>query len=116
MKIVMRFKGHALKAELNNTEAGNAFYARLPLTLALEDYASNEKIAYLEPKLRLSGNASHHAKKGDITYYAPWGNLALFYKDFGHASGLVSLGHFIDDVSLLAKYKHVTVEIVAGDS
>lgn len=29
---------------------------------------------------------------GDITYYSPWGNLALFYRDFGHASGLVRLG------------------------
>ncbi|ELZ92649.1 cyclophilin-like fold protein [Haloferax sulfurifontis] len=30
---------------------------------------------------------------GDITYYAPWGNLAIFYREFGYASGLVKLGH-----------------------
>ncbi|CQR50596.1 MULTISPECIES: cyclophilin-like fold protein [Haloferax] len=30
---------------------------------------------------------------GDITYYAPWGNLAVFYREFGYASGLVKLGH-----------------------
>ena len=29
---------------------------------------------------------------GDITYYAPWGNLAIFYKDFGYAKGLAKLG------------------------
>ena len=29
---------------------------------------------------------------GDITYYAPWGNLAIFYKDFGYSRGLVILG------------------------
>jgi hypothetical protein len=30
---------------------------------------------------------------GDITYYAPWGNLAIFYRDFGYSPGLVRLGH-----------------------
>jgi Cyclophilin-like family len=29
---------------------------------------------------------------GDIAYYAPWGNLALFYKDFGYSNGLITLG------------------------
>lgn len=116
MKIVMRFEGYELKAQLNTSLTAKAFYARLPLTLVLEDYASNEKIAYLEPALSVSGSASHYARKGDITYYAPWGNLALFYKDFGQAPGLVSLGCFVDDVSVLAKHKQLTVEIVAGDS
>lgn len=25
-----------------------------------------------------------------ITYYAPWGNLAIFYRDFGYSAGLVN--------------------------
>jgi hypothetical protein len=29
---------------------------------------------------------------GDIAYYAPWGNLAIFSKDFGYSRGLVKLG------------------------
>jgi hypothetical protein len=29
---------------------------------------------------------------GDITYYAPWGNLAIFYKDFSYSAGLIKLG------------------------
>lgn len=28
---------------------------------------------------------------GDIALYAPWGNLAIFYKDFGYARGLIVL-------------------------
>jgi hypothetical protein len=31
---------------------------------------------------------------GDITYYAPWGNLAIFYWDFGYSTGLIKLGRF----------------------
>jgi hypothetical protein len=29
---------------------------------------------------------------GDIAYYAPWGNLAIYYKDFGYSNGLIILG------------------------
>ena len=38
---------------------------------------------------------------GDITYYAPWGNLAIFYKDFGYAKGLVKLGSFDSGIEAL---------------
>jgi len=29
---------------------------------------------------------------GTLAYYAPWGNLAFFYKDFGYSRGLIFLG------------------------
>ena len=29
---------------------------------------------------------------GDIAYYSPWGNLAIFYRDFRYSSGLIKLG------------------------
>ena len=29
---------------------------------------------------------------GDIAYYAPWGNLAIFYRDFPYSPGLIKLG------------------------
>ncbi len=29
---------------------------------------------------------------GDTAYYAPRGNLAIYYRDFGYSSGLVKLG------------------------
>ncbi|WP_156468734.1 cyclophilin-like fold protein [Cephaloticoccus capnophilus] len=29
---------------------------------------------------------------GSVAYYAPWGNLSLFYKDFGYSRGLILLG------------------------
>jgi hypothetical protein len=29
---------------------------------------------------------------GDFTYYSPWGNLAIFYRDFGYADGLIIMG------------------------
>lgn len=71
------------------------FIKQLPLTLTLKDYDSTEKIADLPNKLTTQ-NAPHGyaGKAGDLTYYAPWGNLAFFYKDshVGYAKGLIFLG------------------------
>lgn len=38
----------------------------------------------------------------DITYYVPWGNLAIFYRDVGYAVGLVRLGRFDAGVEALS--------------
>jgi hypothetical protein len=40
---------------------------------------------------------AHPKLAGDITYYALWGNLAIFYRDFGYSNGLVILGRMDDD-------------------
>ncbi|GAB7216701.1 cyclophilin-like fold protein [Dickeya oryzae] len=55
----------------------------LPLTLKLEDYAGTEKIAYLPRKLTTQGApAGIDPDVGYLTYYAPWGNLAIFLSGF----------------------------------
>lgn len=80
-------------ATLNDSKAASDFIVLLPLTLTLEEYAGTEKISEL-PK-RLSTGSSPDgtsASIGDVTYYAPWGNLAIFYRDFGYAKGLIKLG------------------------
>lgn len=83
---------------LKNSPTTQDFLKQLPLTLELTDYASSEKIAYLPEKLTSQdAPKGHPAKAGDITYYAPWGNLAIFYKDFnGVANSLIYLGKFDD--------------------
>ena len=87
----------------------------LPLTLPLEDHASTEKIAYPPRKLSTEGApAGTDPDVGDIAYYAPWGNLALYYRDFGYSSGLIRLGRFDNGVGIIqasGKLK-VTIEAV----
>ncbi|WP_347113923.1 cyclophilin-like fold protein [Leclercia sp. S52] len=64
-----------------------------PLTLQLKDYAGEEKISDLPSRLpTASSPAGTAVKKGDITIYAPWGNLAIFYKSHGYERGLIKLG------------------------
>lgn len=93
MKIRLTVNGRSMTATLIDNPTSRDFLSLLPLTLTLEDYAGTEKIAYLPRKLSEEGApAGSDPAVGDITYYAPWGNLALFYKDFGYAKGLIKLG------------------------
>jgi len=102
VNIILTINGQVLSATLEDSVAGRDFLSLLPLSLDLEDYASTEKIAQLPRKLATAGApAGTAAAIGDITYYAPWGNLAIFYKDFGHADGLVKLGHIDGDIQVL---------------
>jgi hypothetical protein len=36
---------------------------------------------------RLTVEDAPSGDAGDFAYYAPWGNLAIFYKGFGNAEG-----------------------------
>lgn len=93
MKLRLTVEGTTLGATLNDSAAARDFAALLPLTLTLSDYAKTEKVSDLPKKLSTAGSPDGtNAAVGDITYYAPWGNLAIFYKAFGHAPGLVKLG------------------------
>jgi len=99
MKIRITIGEKAVTATLTGGEAARDFVSLLPLTLVLEDHARTEKISYLPGKLSTTGApAGSDPDVGDIAYYAPWGNLAIFYKDFGYSNGLVILGRIDGDV------------------
>ncbi len=104
MKITISIDGNVFNATLNNSEAAKDFVSLFPLTLSLKDYAGTEKISDLSKRLSTSGSPSGcNASIGDITYYSPWGNLAIFYKSFGYASGLIKLGEIEGDMKLFKK-------------
>jgi hypothetical protein len=109
---------HVITASLDDTPTARDFIKQLPLTLELEDYGSTEKIAYPPNKLTShSAPAGIDPTIGDIAYYAPWGNLALFYKDFEYSKGLIRLGHVTSGVEHL-KYpgtKQATIKLISND-
>jgi len=51
---------------------------------------------------------------GDIGYYAPWGNLALYYQDFGYSDGLIKLGRMDSGVQFLKGHDSLqaTIELI----
>ncbi len=101
MKIKITIDGKVFNAILNDSHAAKDFVSLFPLTLTLKDYASTEKVSDLSQRLNTVGSPSGcRAKVGDITYYSPWGNLAIFYKSFGYAEGLIKLGEIEGDMNL----------------
>ncbi len=104
MKIKIIKDGKELKATLQDNSTSKDFYALLPLTLKTDDFDSCEKTATLPKKLSINGAPKgYEGRSGDITYYAPWGNLAIFYSfpSAGYASGLVYMGRIEGDISVL---------------
>ena len=97
MKIRFTLDGASVVAILEDNATTRDFLALLPLRVTLEDYAATEKIAYLPSKLSTDGApAAIDPRAGDVTYYAPWGNLAIFHKDFRRSPGLVKLGRIVE--------------------
>lgn len=93
MKLRLHVDGEIATATLNDSAAARDFAALLPLSLTLKDYAGVERISDLPGKLSVAdAPAGMTPRTGDITYYAPWGNLAVFAGDDVYARGLVRLG------------------------
>lgn len=94
MRIRMTFDGQTMTATLYDNPAARDFFSMLPLDLKIEDFSSNEKIAYLPRKLTEEGSGPFSNERPyDLCYYMPWGNLAMFYADYKHP-GLIRLGRF----------------------
>lgn len=102
VKIRMTFNGKTITATLYDNASARDFMSMLPLDLKIEDYSTNEKITYLPRQLTEAGSALFkNERPGDLCYYAPWGNLALFHSGYRYSKGLIRLGRFSDDFAPL---------------
>jgi hypothetical protein len=114
-KIQIELDGAVISATLDDNPTVRDFVARLPLILELKDYASTEKVGFLPDKLSTQ-NAPPGSTPvvGDISYYAPWGNLAIFYKNFAYSAELVRLGRISSGIEHLnfSGEKHVTISLI----
>ncbi|GAA2422477.1 cyclophilin-like fold protein [Streptomyces coeruleofuscus] len=116
MTIRLTVHGQAVDATLNDSAAARDFAALLPLTLDLSDFHGKERVADLPRRLDTSGAPdAAEGKAGDLAYYAPWGNLAVYYRDGGSRDpGLVILGHLADGAAeRFTTADHVTIEAVS---
>jgi hypothetical protein len=102
MKISIKIQDKVITATLLDNATSRDFVSLLPISLTLEDYAATEKISDLPRRLSTEGApAGSDPSIGDIAYYSPWGNLAIFYKDFRYSSELIKLGKIDSGVEAL---------------
>jgi hypothetical protein len=78
---------------------------QLPLTLRFRDFNGVEKIAKLPRPLTMDGvPAGDDPEINDIGYYAPSGDLVLYYGDVGYFNGIVRIGRLdAQDMSLIER-------------
>lgn len=117
MQIRLAFDGKEAIVTLEDNATTRDFLSMLPMTLTFEDYAGSEKISYLPRALSTEdAPSSYDPAVGDLILYAPWGNLAVFYRDAGRSSGPVPMGHVESGLDLLTAMDsefEVTVSVAA---
>lgn len=100
--IRIRFDDGVLTARLRDVPASRELLAQLPLTLTFRDFNGVEKISRLPRGLSMDGvPAGDDPSPRDIGYYAPSGDLVLYYGDVGYWTGIVRLGRFDGDVDTI---------------
>ena len=93
-RIKITFNGLSMTATLYDNPSARDLASMLPLKLRIEDFGSNEKIVHLPRKLTENGSGPFgNERPGDLCYFKPWGNRALFYDDY-RWDGLIRLGRF----------------------
>jgi hypothetical protein len=117
MKIRIVVGGTALNATLADNPTARDFASLLPLSIELKDYAQTEKVSDLPKRLSTADAPSGSDPEiGDIAYYAPWGNLAVFHQDLRYSKGLVKLGRIDSGIETLRRAGPLaaTIELATG--
>lgn len=94
LKVNITVGNRTITATMEDNAAGRDFLSRLPLEITLNDYNNTtEKIFYPSPALTIEGVTRGCAPTpGDITIYAPWGNVAIFCKNWSYSNDLIKIG------------------------
>lgn len=112
MKLKITTGENTATAVLYDNPTSRDFATMLPLTVEMDDYANTEKIFYPSRKLSVQdAPKGFDPSVGDITLYTPWGNIALFYKDFSYSNGLISLGKITSGIEHFKAKGKITVTI-----
>lgn len=99
--------------ELNDSPAAQSLLSQLPLTVAVEDFSTNEKVFYPPQELDTSDTPLAEGGAGTLAYYAPWGDVVLFYDSFSANGSLYELGEAVSGVENIGQMSGtITVETV----
>ena len=105
-----------LTGRLFDNAAARDFASQLPMTLTFGDLHGVEKGAPLPRRLSVDGMpAGDDPQIGDLGYWAPSGNLVLYYGDVGYWTGIMRIGHFDGDMQAVAAQSgdfDATIELV----
>ena len=98
---------------LNDSLAAQGLLSQLPLTVAVEDFSTNEKVFYPPQELDTTDTPLAEGGAGTLAYYAPWGDVVLFYDSFSTNGSLFALGEAVSGAENIGQMSGtITVETV----
>ena len=98
---------------LNDSPAAQSLLSQLPLTVEVENFSTNEKVFYPPQELDTSDTPLAEGGAGTLAYYAPWGDVVLFYDSFSANGSLYELGEAVSGVENIGQMSGtITVETV----
>jgi len=94
IKIRLRVENRVLTATLIDSTTARDFISLLPLTLTMDDLFRREKYGPL-PRALSKGERTHSYKIGDIGYWSPGPDVAIYYRNDGEQipdPGIILIG------------------------
>jgi hypothetical protein len=83
MKISLKFQEKTVTATLADNETAHDFASLLPLTMTMNDLFQREKFGHLPRAISEAGKPTHTYEVGDLIYWSPGPDLAVFYRHDG---------------------------------
>ena len=85
MKINVNVSGKTVTATLMDNPTAKDFVSLLPLTMSMKDLFGREKFGHLQKALSEKGPRTNTYEVGDIAYWSPAHDLAIYYHHDGES-------------------------------
>jgi hypothetical protein len=85
MKIEIKLAGRILSATVADNKTARDFVSLLPLSLSMKDLFGREKYGDLPKALSKEGPAKNRYDVGDIAYWSPNRQFAVYYRQDGES-------------------------------
>lgn len=118
--ITMTVGDTVITAQLSDSQTTRDFLALLPITVSLNRYGDREYYGDPGGALSTEGEAIPDFENGDVTYYPPSGNLAIFFgnEDSSNQSDLIRMGRITSDLDVfntLGQSVEMRIELMPQD-
>ncbi|WP_018124126.1 cyclophilin-like fold protein [Desulfovibrio oxyclinae] len=103
MKVEISSHGKRATFRLYDTVAAEEFHEQLPLELELSNFRDAQWMFYPPEKLNVKPEEAYHdGRKGELSYYEPWGDVFMLYRDFHAGDEMHRLGVVLSGVEEIA--------------
>lgn len=112
MQIKITSAEYEIIYQLNDSRAAQELYSQLPLTTKVEPFSNNEMTFYPPDKLNTANTPLSGGEAGSLSYYAPWGDVVMFYAPCTPNNSLYELGDVVSGKENIEKLAgEITVSV-----